>query len=77
MSDLIGTQIVGFLMYRHNYHFSLKLSFQRGNVVRYNWIHDTIRKVPGGENKGITLDSQHSSTTMMYNVLYNVSDFLY
>ena len=47
--------------------------FQRGNILRYNWIHHVLRYVPGSDNKGISLENQVSSTSMKYNVLSDVN----
>ncbi|XP_046360205.2 uncharacterized protein LOC124137802 [Haliotis rufescens] len=42
----------------------------RGNKVRYNHIHDTIRLMPGSGVRGVMLDDQYSSVTIEHNVFY-------
>ena len=66
MSDLVG---------KPDYRFSHNEAhvFQRGNILRYNWIHHVLRYVPGSDNKGISLENQVSSTSMKYNVLSDVN----
>jgi len=48
------------------------LIFQRGNVIRYNHIHDTKRLQPGADVRGIMLDDQYSSALIEHNVFHDV-----
>ncbi|KAK6189830.1 hypothetical protein SNE40_001817 [Patella caerulea] len=43
----------------------------RGNVIRYNHVHDTIRYWPGASVRGVMLDDQYSSVNIEYNVFYH------
>ncbi|KAH3692090.1 hypothetical protein DPMN_193901 [Dreissena polymorpha] len=43
----------------------------RGNIIRYNLVTDTLRLVPGSNVRGVMLDDQSSSTTIVNNVFYN------
>lgn len=45
---------------------------QRGNIIRKNHIHHTLRRVPGADVRGIMLDDQYSSVTIEENVFYDV-----
>lgn len=47
--------------------------FQRGNIIRKNHIHHTLRFLPGADVRGIMLDDQYSSVTIEDNVFYDVS----
>ncbi|XP_055957950.1 uncharacterized protein LOC126824537, partial [Patella vulgata] len=42
----------------------------RGNVIRYNHVHDSIRHWPGADVRGIMLDDEYSSVTIEHNVFY-------
>ncbi|KAK6189983.1 hypothetical protein SNE40_001939 [Patella caerulea] len=42
----------------------------RGNVIRYNYVHDSIRHWPGADVRGIMLDDEYSSVTIEHNVFY-------
>ena len=46
---------------------------QRGNIIRYNYIHHTLRLVPGADVRGIMLDDQYSSALIEKNVFFDVS----
>ena len=46
---------------------------QRGNVIRYNHIHETLRFMPGADVRGIMLDDEYASVVIEHNVFYNVS----
>ena len=46
---------------------------QRGNVIRYNHIHETLRFMPGADVRGIMLDDEYASAVIEHNVFYNVS----
>ncbi|XP_045203138.2 uncharacterized protein LOC123556462 [Mercenaria mercenaria] len=43
----------------------------RGNIIRYNIVHHTLRLVPGADVRGVMLDDQSSSTRITNNVFYN------
>ncbi|XP_041349420.1 uncharacterized protein LOC121368738 [Gigantopelta aegis] len=43
----------------------------RGNVIRYNYIHHTLRYWPGSTVRGIMLDDQYSSVNIEHNVFYD------
>ncbi|XP_053376463.1 uncharacterized protein LOC128547518 [Mercenaria mercenaria] len=43
----------------------------RGNIIRYNTIHHSLRQAPGGSNKAIYIDAQGSGTSIMYNIFYD------
>ncbi|XP_052258950.1 uncharacterized protein LOC127863458 [Dreissena polymorpha] len=43
----------------------------RGNKIRYNLVTDTLRLVPGADVRGVMLDDQSSSTTIVNNVFSN------
>ncbi|XP_022320151.2 uncharacterized protein LOC111122626 isoform X1 [Crassostrea virginica] len=43
----------------------------RGNIIRKNHIHHTLRYVPGADVRGIMLDDQYSSVTIEENVFYD------
>ncbi|XP_052258951.1 uncharacterized protein LOC127863459 isoform X1 [Dreissena polymorpha] len=43
----------------------------RGNIIRYNLVTETLRLVPGADVRGVMLDDQSSSTTIVNNVFYN------
>ncbi|XP_067672286.1 uncharacterized protein [Haliotis asinina] len=51
------------------FHATRSWSF-RGNKIRYNHIHDTIRLMPGASVRGVMLDDQYSSVTIEHNVFY-------
>lgn len=48
------------------------VSFQRGNTIRYNHIHHTLRLVPGADVRGVMLDDQSSGTIIKFNLFYDV-----
>ena len=50
---------------------------QRGNIIRWNIVHHILRLVPGADCRGVMLDDQSSSTSIMYNVFYSVSTLCY
>nr|KAG5688234.1 hypothetical protein BaRGS_034276 [Batillaria attramentaria] len=43
----------------------------RGNVVRYNYIHHTLRYMPGADVRGIMLDDEYSSALIEHNVFFD------
>ncbi|XP_053396026.1 uncharacterized protein LOC128556126 [Mercenaria mercenaria] len=43
----------------------------RGNIIRYNIVHHTLRLVPGADVRGVMLDDQSSSTSITNNVFYD------
>lgn len=45
----------------------------RGNIIRYNIVHHTLRLVPGMHCRGVMLDDQSSSTLVSNNVFYDNS----
>lgn len=49
------------------------MTYQRGNVIRYNHIHHTLRYFPGAQVRGIMLDDEYSSVNIEHNVFYDVS----
>ncbi|XP_046575831.1 uncharacterized protein LOC124283846 [Haliotis rubra] len=46
--------------------------FFRGNMIRYNHIHDTIKLMPGSGVRGVMLDDEYSSVTIEHNVFYHI-----
>ncbi|XP_046575811.1 uncharacterized protein LOC124283828 [Haliotis rubra] len=52
------------------FHATRSWSF-RGNMIRYNHIHDTIKLMPGSGVRGVMLDDEYSSVTIEHNVFYH------
>lgn len=60
--------------------FDVQLCFyvlQRGNIIRKNHIHHTLRYFPGADVRGIMLDDEYSSVLIEGNVFYDVKVLYY